>query len=72
MDAEDVRAAWSRAAERAVAGAGRPERTMAPILRGDIPAFMEAPLAVQTGGSCPGPTWSSSVCHTRASSCSIR
>jgi agmatinase len=47
MDAKDVRAAWSRAAEKAALAEGRPERVMAPILRGDIPTFMEAPLAVQ-------------------------
>ncbi len=47
MDAEDVQAAWRRAADRAAGEAGRPERTMAPILRGDIPTFMEAPLAVR-------------------------
>ena len=43
MDAKDVKAAWSRAEERA--SAGRPERSMAPILRGDVPTFAEAPAA---------------------------
>jgi agmatinase len=47
MDAKDVKAAWSRAAERACAGG--PERSMAPILHGDVPTFMEAPLATHAG-----------------------
>lgn len=45
MDAGEVRSIWVRAAERAAAGEGRSERTMAPILRDDIPTFIEAPLA---------------------------
>lgn len=45
MDASEVRSAWARAAGRASAADGRPERTMARILRDDIPTFIEAPLA---------------------------
>ncbi len=49
MDANEVRAAWTRAEIRSAAAGGRPERTMAPILHGDVPTFMEAP-AVDAGG----------------------
>ena len=45
MDPKDVKAAWDRAARRAATAKGRPERTMLPILRDDIPTFMEAPAA---------------------------
>jgi hypothetical protein len=45
MDARDVRAAWDKAARGAEKAEGRPERVMAPILRDDIPTFMEAPRA---------------------------
>jgi len=45
MDAKHVRAAWGKAAQRAERAEGRPERVMAPILRDDIPTFMEAPAA---------------------------
>ncbi|HEY5386617.1 MAG TPA: arginase family protein [Thermoleophilia bacterium] len=45
MDAKHVRAAWGKAAQRAERAGGRPERVMAPILRDDIPTFMEAPAA---------------------------
>ena len=37
-----------RGPSKAAAAKGRPERQMAPILRDDIPTFMEAPLAVAT------------------------
>jgi arginase family enzyme len=45
MDPKDVKAAWDRAAQGAEKAEGRPERLMAPILRDDIPTFMEAPCA---------------------------
>jgi len=45
MDASDVKLAWARAEERAASAQGRPERTMARVLRDDIPTFMEAPPA---------------------------
>lgn len=49
MDAEDIRAAWDRAASRAADAKGRPERAMAPILHDDVPTFMEAPCATTAG-----------------------
>ncbi|MEZ5125525.1 MAG: agmatinase family protein [Thermoleophilia bacterium] len=45
MEVNELRAAWSRGAARAEASDGRPERSMAAILRDDVPTFMEAPLA---------------------------
>ena len=45
MDADKVRKAWERAAAKAATAGGRPERTMAPILRDDVPTFIEAPFA---------------------------
>ena len=45
MDPKQVKAAWERAAQRAAAAQGRPERVMQPILWGDVPTFMEAPAA---------------------------
>ncbi len=45
MNARDLKAAWARAAERSATAGGRPERSMAPILHGDVPTFAEAPLA---------------------------
>jgi arginase family enzyme len=45
VESRDVRAAWERAASTAGAGHGRPHRTMAAILHGDVPTFIEAPAA---------------------------
>jgi arginase family enzyme len=45
VDPKDVKATWERAEGRAAAAQGRPERVMQPILRDDIPTFMEAPAA---------------------------
>lgn len=48
MDAKKVRKAFQAGASKAAAARGRPERHLAPILRDDIPTFMEAPLALTT------------------------
>ena len=45
MDPKDVRAAWDEAAQRAAKAEGSTQRGMAPILRDDIPTFMEAQCA---------------------------
>ena len=45
MDANEVRAAWDRAAAAAAQAKARAERVMAPILHDDVPTFMEAPAA---------------------------
>ncbi len=49
MDPKKVREAFERGAAGAAAAHGRPERQMAPILRGDVPTFMEAPHAASPG-----------------------
>ncbi|HJW75131.1 MAG TPA: arginase family protein [Thermoleophilia bacterium] len=46
MDVGEVKAIWERAALRAQQERARPERSMAPILRGDVPTFAEAPAAI--------------------------
>lgn len=48
MDARKVRKAFEAGAARAAAAGGRPERQMAPVLRDDVPTFMEAPFAATT------------------------
>ena len=50
MDPKKVREAFDTAAFQAAANRGRPERDMAPILRDDIPTFMEAASATTAAG----------------------
>jgi arginase family enzyme len=49
VDVGEVKAAWERAALRARRGGMPPERSMAPILRRDVPTFAEAPSAAGPG-----------------------
>ena len=45
MDANQVRAAWERAARRVAEPGAAPEGVLAPESRDDVPTFMEAPVA---------------------------
>ena len=72
VDAKKVRKAFEAGAAKAAAAKGRPERQMAPILRDDIPTFMEAPLGRRPPPSSRAPVPRCSASPTRASSSSTR
>jgi len=50
MDPKKVHEAFERGAAQAAKSGGRPERTMAPILHGDVPTFAEAPAVTAPAG----------------------